>query len=75
MESTTADALVELLQYGVLGAVVYGLLRGWLWARPSVEQLLASIQRLTQENQALREEIQSLKSRIAVLEERDRKYR
>lgn len=33
------DPLSGLLQYGVLGLVIVALLLGWLWPRPSVDQL------------------------------------
>jgi hypothetical protein len=33
------DPLPSLLQFGVLGLVIIALLLGWLWPRPSVEQL------------------------------------
>jgi hypothetical protein len=36
---TTADPLPGLVQYGVLGLVIVALLLGWLWPKPSVEQL------------------------------------
>ncbi len=35
-----ASALISLLQYGVLGAVVVGLITGWLWPRPAVRRLI-----------------------------------
>jgi hypothetical protein len=33
------DPLPSLVQYSVLGLVIIALLLGWLWPRPSVEQL------------------------------------
>lgn len=29
----------DFVQYGVLGLVIVGLLAGWLWAKPAVDQL------------------------------------
>jgi hypothetical protein len=58
------QTILTFLQYGVLGGVVVALLRGWLWARPSVQQLLDSITRLTNENQALRSEVNSLRDEL-----------
>lgn len=33
------DPVSSLVQYGVLGLVVVALLLGWLWPKPSVEQM------------------------------------
>ena len=56
-QTTAPETLLDWVQFGVLGLVVIALIMGWLWAKPSVDQLLASISRLNNENAVLREEI------------------
>jgi len=47
------DPIVTLIGSGVLGAVVVALLIGWLWAKPSVDQLRADKQRVEEQRDAL----------------------
>ena len=61
-QTTAPETLLDWVQFGVLGLVVIALIMGWLWAKPSVDQLLASISRLSNENAVLREEIAKLRN-------------
>lgn len=40
-EGASAASPLDFLQYGVLGLVIVALLVGWLWAKPSVDQMRA----------------------------------
>jgi hypothetical protein len=55
-EATGSDP-VEWVQYGVLGLVVFGLLTGWLWARPAVDRII-------RENDALRRRVDAYEDEI-----------
>lgn len=72
---STPDTILTFLQYGVLGIVVFALIRGWIWAKPSVDHLLQSIARLTSENAHLREEIVSLRKEIEAADDEIRELR
>lgn len=39
--SSSGQSPLDFLQYGVLGLVIVAILFGWLWAKPSVDQLKA----------------------------------
>lgn len=39
------EPIAALIQYGVLGLVLVALLGGWLWTRPSVQQLIKDKER------------------------------
>ncbi len=39
--STGGQSPLDFLQYGVLGLIIVAILFGWLWAKPSVDQLKA----------------------------------
>lgn len=43
--------LAPYLNYGVLGLLVLGIVTGWLWAKPSVDRLLAERDRLIAEKE------------------------
>ena len=62
-----ASTLIDILQYGALGAFVIALIMGWVWSKPSVNQILAerdktiadrdkTIARLIEERNALNTE-------------------
>ena len=40
-DSSSGQSPLDFLQYGVLGLVIVAILFGWLWAKPSVDQLKA----------------------------------
>lgn len=61
------NVILEFVRLGPLGLVIWAMLGGWLWTKPSVEQLLASIKRLTDENVRKDDEIARLKAEVAVL--------
>lgn len=43
--------LAPYLNYGVLGLVLVAIVSGWLWAKPSVDRLIAERDRLIEEKQ------------------------
>lgn len=57
----TPDIILTFVQYGAIGLIVFALIRGWIWAKPSVDQLLAAIGRLTDENAILRDELNKIR--------------
>lgn len=44
---------LDFVQYGVLGLIIVALLLGWLWAKPSVDQLRADKERAEAQRDAL----------------------
>lgn len=65
------DSIATWVQFGVLGAVVVAILRGWLWAKPAVDRLLRDLDWLREQREKTDEvviaEIHALRSEIASL--------
>lgn len=40
-----SDQILTFVQYGALGLVILGLIFGWLWAKPAVQQLIKDKER------------------------------
>lgn len=53
-----AGSPLDFVQYGVLGLIIVALLLGWLWAKPSVDQLRADKERAEAQRDALMETMQ-----------------
>lgn len=71
--STPANDLISFAQYRILGLVLIAILFGYLWARPSVLQLLAELQAAREHTKALEEIRRLLASVDRRLDEMNRK--
>lgn len=74
-EIGTPETIFDFVQVGIAGLVIVALIMGWIWAKPSVDQLLRSIERLNTENNDLREELAKLKQEHSGCEEEIRDLR
>jgi hypothetical protein len=72
-QTAPVDPLPGLIQYGVLGLVIIALLLGWLWPKPSVEQLRrdkqAAEDRATRAEQQRDELARELRTALPILNE------
>jgi hypothetical protein len=55
---------IEFVQFGVLGAVIFALIMGWLWAKPAVDRLLADKDRLIAERAECAKQTEALAAKV-----------